>query len=218
MTGREITVHGLGHVISVPAALRSSTIEYLLAFIHNWLVVRAMQSSEPNPRSYRTEQLVILPYAPPFTYRRPSHILADERYVDACLDREGRLTVFQRELIRFDIEDSEAETSDDESSSTAATEEEESSEEGGDDMATSDASSECDVDDETLIRTCSVASSKEVLGKECSICLDSEDTKKLMCKINKCSHIFHARCFIQWMRKKGKRTTCPLCRGEGFSE
>jgi len=48
-------------------------------------------------------------------------------------------------------------------------------------------------------------------GKECSICLDDESDIKL----NACSHEFHKKCIIIWIKEK---PTCPVCRKNIFHD
>lgn len=53
----------------------------------------------------------------------------------------------------------------------------------------------------------------ELVGKECSVCLESFGDMDLACEL-KCFHFFHGKCIENWMASHG---TCPLCRAS-YSE
>ncbi|KAI3383642.1 hypothetical protein SNEBB_009231 [Seison nebaliae] len=66
--------------------------------------------------------------------------------------------------------------------------------------------------DERMILTrinCAQLDSEDTV---CAICLDSvtKKTKKIVVKLNSCSHIFHKTCILPWLKKCNG--SCPLCR------
>jgi len=49
----------------------------------------------------------------------------------------------------------------------------------------------------------------ELEEKECSICIETYRIGVRVKSLPRCTHIFHANCIDQWLKRK---TTCPLCR------
>lgn len=47
----------------------------------------------------------------------------------------------------------------------------------------------------------------------CSICLDHLDDEKTIYKVEKCNHVFHAKCILE-MYIKSNSKNCPLCRSQ----
>jgi len=45
--------------------------------------------------------------------------------------------------------------------------------------------------------------------EECSICLEDFEGDQLVVSTERCQHIFHAECIIEWLRR---HDTCPCCR------
>jgi len=55
---------------------------------------------------------------------------------------------------------------------------------------------------------------ESVKGLECSICLQEfEQADRNLIEVNICSHLFHEKCLIEWVRHSN---TCPLDRKDIF--
>ena len=50
--------------------------------------------------------------------------------------------------------------------------------------------------------------SKELIGKECTICQDVYKEREYSRKL-KCGHMFHKKCIDRWLKQN---PSCPICR------
>jgi len=57
----------------------------------------------------------------------------------------------------------------------------------------------------------SKGSSEENSNSDCSICLETFDSKEMVCRLN-CKHYYHLNCIYTWLTHQNSKNLCPLCK------